>query len=78
MEADPYEWTGEGEVLSDPAPILRQFILNQLSNGEAVVSAATGAIGGFLEYISPTIVQSHTLQNPVIFFKGEDEGKKVG
>ncbi|WP_348727538.1 hypothetical protein [uncultured Mycolicibacterium sp.] len=41
------------EVLSDPAPILRQFILNQLSNGEAVVSAATGAIGGFLEYISP-------------------------
>ncbi|GFM18282.1 MULTISPECIES: hypothetical protein [Mycobacteriaceae] len=41
------------EVLSDPAPILRQFILNQLSNGEAVVSAATGAVGGFLEYLSP-------------------------
>lgn len=41
------------EVLSDPAPILRQFILNQLSNGEAVVSAGTGAIGGFLEYLSP-------------------------
>ena len=41
------------EVLSDPAPILRQFILNQLSNGEALVSAGTGAIGGFLEYLSP-------------------------
>ena len=41
------------EVLSDPAPILRQFILNQLSNGDALVSAGTGAIGGFLEYLSP-------------------------
>ncbi|GAB3218242.1 hypothetical protein [Mycolicibacterium hippocampi] len=41
------------EVLSDPAPILRQFILNQLGNGEAVVSAGAGAINGFIEYISP-------------------------
>ena len=39
--------------MSDPAPILRQFILNQLSNGEALVSAGTGAIGGFLECLSP-------------------------
>ena len=41
------------DVLSDPAPILRQFILNQLSNGETVVSAVTGGINGLLEYLSP-------------------------
>lgn len=41
------------EALSDPAPVLRQFILNQIGYGESVVSAGAGAINGLIEYISP-------------------------
>ena len=39
--------------LSDPAPILRQFIRNQLGYGETVIATGQGVVDAFIEYISP-------------------------
>ncbi|MDY6998749.1 MAG: hypothetical protein SW019_19305 [Actinomycetota bacterium] len=41
------------EVLANPLPTLRQFVLNQIGNGETGVTAAGGAVEGFVNYISP-------------------------
>jgi hypothetical protein len=42
-----------GEWLSDPAPLLRQFIENQLGYAETALTAGQGVINGFIQYINP-------------------------
>lgn len=41
------------EWLTDPAPLLRQFLTNQLGYAETALAAGQGAVEAFVQYISP-------------------------